>query len=122
MLIGSRSTAAMVLALCAAAGVTVTAAGCGGPPAASASPQGAKAAKSGKASKASNPVPANVISCLNSHGMSVPAGATTQQVRSAFNALPVTRQQSTYNACGSLFPAKLRQKIQARLTATPSAS
>jgi hypothetical protein len=119
MLTGSRPAAAIVLALCAASGVAVTAAGCGGPPAASASPQGAKA---GKASKASAPAPADVISCLSSHGMSVPAGATIEQVKSAFNALPTAQQQNVYKACGSLFPAKFRQKIQARLTATPPAS
>jgi hypothetical protein len=119
MLIGSRSTVAIVLALCAALGVTVTAAGCEGSPAASASSPGAKA---GKGSKASAPAPADVISCLNSHGMSVPAGATTGQVKSAFNALPATRQQSVYNACGSLLPAKFQQKIQAKLTPTPSAT
>ena len=119
MLIGSRSTAAIVLALCATCGVTATAAGCGGSPAASASLPGAKA---GKGSKAGAPAPADVISCLNSHGMSVPAGATTGQVKLAFNALPVARQQSVYNACGSLMPAKFRQKIQAKLTPTPSAT
>jgi hypothetical protein len=102
-----------------ASGVAVTAAGCGGSTVASASLPGAKA---GKASKTGPPVPANVISCLDSHGMSVPAGATTELVKSAFNALPAAQRQNTYNACGSLLPAKLRQKIQARLTATPSAS
>ena len=116
MLIGSRSTAAIVLALCAATGVTVTAAGCGGTPAASASPPGAKAGKTRP------PVPADVVSCLNGHGMSVPAGATAKQVESDLSAMPAGQQQSVYFACSSLLPAKLRQKIQARLTATPSAS
>jgi hypothetical protein len=116
-LIGSRSTAVIVLALSAASGVAVTAAGCGGPTVASARQP---AAKAGKAPKTSAPAPASLITCLNSHGVSIPAGAGNKQVKSAFKTLPAAQQQSAYTACGSLLPAKLRQKIQARLTA-PSA-
>ena len=119
MLISSRGTAAVVLALCTASGLAVTVAGCGGSPAASA---GAPGAKAGKGAKAGNPAPASVISCLNSHGMSLAAGATTEQVKSAFTALPVPQQQRAYSACGSLLPVKFRQRIQARLTITPSPS
>jgi hypothetical protein len=116
-LIGSRSTAVIVLALSAASGVAVTAAGCGGPTVASARQP---AAKAGKASKTGAPTPANIITCLNSHGVSVPAGAGNKQMKSALKALPVAQQQAAYNACGSLLPAKLRQKIQARLAAPPA--
>ena len=116
-MIGSRSAAVIMLALSAASGVAVTAAGCGGPTVASARQP---AAKAGNASKTGAPVPANIITCLNSHGVSVPAGAGNKQMKSALKTLPVAQQQGVYNACGSLLPAQLRQKIQARLTA-PSA-
>ena len=114
MLTGSRYTATIVLALCVALGVTVTAAGCGGSPATSATSAGSPTAKAGKGSKTSAPAPADVISCLNSHGMSIPAGATTRQVKLAYSALPAAQQQSVSNACSSLLPAKFWQKVQTK--------
>jgi hypothetical protein len=116
MLTGHRPAAVLMLSLSLGLGTAIT--GCGSSPgaAASAGPSATKTHKPG------SPLAAGIIDCLNGHGMTLPAGATAKQAESAFRALPLSQRQRVYNACESQLPAKFRQKIQARLTATPSAT
>jgi hypothetical protein len=102
-------------------GVALGCAGCGGSssgtpgaatPSASTSPSGTPLATgvSGKG----NPgfLSASVTACLKTHGAALPAGATAKQVRNAFRALPLAKQQSAFTACESLLPVLVRQIIQ----------
>jgi hypothetical protein len=38
-----------------------------------------------------------------------------KQIRDAFKALPVAKQQSVFAACGSLLPTTIRQALQQRI-------
>lgn len=119
MLTGHRPAAAlvlMVMLLSLGLGTAVT--GCGSSPASA--PANVNPATT-KTHKPGSPLSAGILGCLNSHGMSLPAGATSRQAEGAFRALPASQRQSVYDACNSLMPAKFRQRVQARLSSTPSA-
>src|ERR1700733_12932280 len=103
------------------AGVTVTAAGCGGSsPAAAETPAvSASASPPATATASGSPVNAallaSVIRCLRSHGLAVADSAPLKQVKVAFKALPVAEQQRDFTACGPLLPATIRQKVAERI-------
>ena len=115
MIADRRSAAAALLTLSLTWGAAVTVAGCGGSP--DTVSGGKPHSHSGQAA-----LP-GIISCLNGHGMTVPAAATRKQVESAVQALPETRRQSVFNACSPLMPAKFRQKFwQGRTKPAPATS
>ena len=65
---------------------------------------------------------AAVVQCLTSHGMTVPIGARSKQIRAAIIALPVAQQQSLLAACASFLPLTLREKLQALIAEEESAT
>jgi hypothetical protein len=114
---GSR----LVLPMVVAAGVALGCAGCGGgspgtptatAPAASASPSRTPLATAVPRTADAGSLLASVAACLKAHGVPLPAGATAKQVKKAYRTLPLARQQSVLNACGSSLPASARQVIQ----------
>ncbi len=123
MSVNYRLVLPVMLAASLGAGVAVTAAGCGGPsPAAAgtaapaASPSSPAAATgSGPGSPVDAALLASAIRCLRSHGLAVADSASLKQVKLAFGALPVARQQSDFTACGPLLPATVRQQVQERI-------
>lgn len=94
----------VLLALGLGSAVVTTTAGCGSPasPAAAPSPSSSHA---GAAALAAG------ISCLDAHGMSVASGATARQVESDVIALPAAQRKSDFDACKSLLPAKISQRL-----------
>ncbi len=132
MSVNRRIALSVMLTVSLAAGVTVTAAGCGGSsPAATGTPAvTASPAASATATASGSPVNAallaSVIRCLRTHGLAVADSAPLKQVKTAFKALPVTEQQSDFTACGPLLPETIRQKVAERIAdeeaARPTAS
>jgi hypothetical protein len=132
MSVNRRFALSVMLTASLGAGVTVTAAGCGGAsPAASGTPAvTASPTASATATASGSPVNAallaSVIRCLRSHGLAVADSAPLKQVKTAFKALPVAEQQNDFTACGPLLPATIRQKVAERIAdeeaARPTAS
>ena len=132
MSVNRRIALSVMLTASLGAGVTVTAAGCGGSsPAAAETPAvSASASPPATATASGSPVNAallaSVIRCLRSHGLAVADSAPLKQVKVAFKALPVAEQQRDFTACGPLLPATIRQKVAERIAdeeaARPTAS
>jgi hypothetical protein len=116
MMMANHRWVSALLALGLGCGVVTTAAACGS---ATSSTAAATASPSGShALKAALP---GVISCLDAHGMSVPTGATAQQVETALIALPAAQRKSDFDTCKSLMPANISQRLS-QLSAGGSAS
>jgi hypothetical protein len=110
-------TGAAALA-CAAAAVTT--AGCSPTTHTSAPPTTTTtttAPSPGSPSSLSPSQAAALVNCLQTQGLSIPAGkrATLEQIRTAFTAVPSPKRQAIYNACSTTIPAELRQQVQARI-------
>jgi hypothetical protein len=119
-MITNRRSVSVLLVVGLGSGVVVTTVGCGSSPPAAATTPNSPDSHTGQSL-------ASVIGCLNTHGMTVPSGATARQVESDFKALSGTQRQSVFNACESVMSTKVRQRISGRLaqaaaTPTPSAS
>ncbi|HUC37291.1 MAG TPA: alkaline phosphatase family protein [Acidimicrobiales bacterium] len=54
----------------------------------------------------------NAIACFNAHGVTLPTGATTKQVKAAMRALSASKRQAVLSVCATDLPAKLRVKLQ----------
>jgi hypothetical protein len=55
---------------------------------------------------------------MESHGVTISATSarvTAKQIKGAFGALPVAKQQSVFAACSSLLPPDIRQAVQQRM-------
>jgi len=55
---------------------------------------------------------------MESHGVAISAAAgvkTAKQIKDAFKALPVAKQQSVFAACSSVLPPDIRQAVQQRM-------
>jgi phospholipase C len=53
-----------------------------------------------------------IIDCMNTNGITVPAGTSAKELRRLFTQLPSARQRSALAACSSLLTPALRQKLQ----------
>lgn len=132
MFANRRFAVSVLLVASLGAGVVISTAGCGGSSPASApvtttgAPPTAATPSETKQPKISQAVLQNVVNCMKSHGVTFPgAGVTAKEVKDAFRALSVARQQSVFAACGPALPANIRQAVQQRMaqeTAGPAAS
>jgi hypothetical protein len=56
---------------------------------------------------------------MKSHGVAISTGAgvrvNAKQVKDAFKALPIAKQQSVLAACGSLLPPNIRQAVRQKM-------
>jgi hypothetical protein len=136
-----RFAGSVLLAGGLGAGALISVAGCGGSSSVSAPDTSATPAPAASASPAASPSGSArsaisgatldaIVKCMESHGAAISAGGgatvTPKQVKDAFKALPVAKQQSVFAACGSLLPPAIRQAVQQRIaqetagaTATP---
>ncbi len=131
MFANPRFALSVLLAVSLAAASVTTVAGCGGsspaagPVTTSAAPATATPSES-KQPKISQAVLQNVVNCMKSQGVSFSEAAlTAKEVKDAFRALAVAKQQSVFAACGSALPANIRQVVQQRMaqeTAGPAVS
>ena len=122
----------VLLAAALGAGTVTGVAGCGGsspaappvttsaaPPTPSATPTTAKS----KQPKVSQAELQSVVNCMKSHDVTfTDARVTAKEIKNAFRALPVARQQSVFAACGSTLPASVRQVVQQRIAAETAAA
>ena len=131
MFANRRFAVSVLLAASLGAGTVIGVAGCGGsspraaPVTTSAAPPAVAPSESGQP-KISQAALQNVVSCMKSHGVTFSAASVTaKEVKGAFRALSVARQQSVFAACGPALPANIRQAVQQRMaqeTASAAAS
>jgi len=115
-----RFTMSVLLTAALGAGVAAAAAGCGSsspaPPVSPATPPSSSSpAAIPSGSSANAALLASVISCLRSYGVTVADGAELKQVKAAFQALPLAKQQQDFTACGPLLPPAIRQETAERI-------
>ncbi|MDX6393334.1 MAG: hypothetical protein QOJ73_4397 [Streptosporangiaceae bacterium] len=132
MFANRRFAVPVLLAASLGAGTVIGVAGCGGsspraaPVTTSAAPPAAATPSESEQPKISPAALQNVVSCMKSHGVTFSAATVTaKEVKGAFRALSVTRQQSVFAACGPALPANIRQAVQQRMaqeTASAAAS
>ena len=122
MFASRRFAMSMLLTASLGAGTVSSVAGCGGssPPAApvttSAAPPTAATPSESTQPKISQATLQNFVNCMKSHNVTFSAArVTAKEVRDAFRALSVARQQSVFAACGPALPANIRQAVQQRM-------